>query len=55
MSLAIIEQCIEEDRCWTTKELAELTGSLWVCSAPNVSAGLKDVEDCCQVHITSIE
>lgn len=55
MSLAIIEQCIVEDRRWTAKELVELTGSLWVCSAPDVSTGLQDVQDCCQVHTTSLE
>jgi hypothetical protein len=55
MSLAIIEQCVVEDRRWTAKELAELTGSLWVCSAPYVSTELKEVQDCCQAHTTSLE
>lgn len=55
MSLTITEQCIVQDRRWTAKELAELTGSLWVCSAPDVSTGLKDVQDCSQAHTTSLE
>jgi hypothetical protein len=47
MSLAIIEWCIVEDRHWTAKELAEFTGSLWVCGALNVTTGLKNVQGCC--------
>jgi hypothetical protein len=55
MSLAITEQCIEEDRHWTEKELVEFTGSLWVYSALNVTTELKNVQVCCQVHTTSLE
>ena len=55
MFMAIIEQHMAEDRHWTAKELAELTGSLWVCSASDVTSGLKDVQDCCQAHTTWLE
>jgi len=55
MSLPLFELCIVENRRWTVKELTELTGSCWVCSAANVSAGLKDVQVCCQAHTMSLE
>jgi hypothetical protein len=49
ISLAIIEKCLDEDRNWTVKELANAYRRLWVHSASFFTTGLKSAQFFIQV------
>ena len=47
------EQCVEQDRPWTVKELSLACWCLWVYSSTNFATGCKNVESVYQVTLTT--